>query len=38
MLITFFEKETSTDFKKNAKLEGAYVFVESRSDFSDYNT
>jgi hypothetical protein len=35
MLITFFEKETSTDFMKNAKLEGAYVFVESRSDFSD---
>jgi hypothetical protein len=37
MLITFFEKESSTDFMKNAKLEGAYVFVESRSDFSDSN-
>ena len=37
MLITFFEKESSTDFKKNAKLEGAYVFVESLSDLSDFN-
>ena len=33
-LITFFEKESDTEFKKNSRLEGAYVFVESRSDFS----
>lgn len=36
-LITFYEKENSTEFKKNAKLEGAYVFVESRSDLSPGN-
>ncbi len=30
-LITFFEKESDSDFMKNCRLEGAYVFVESRS-------
>ena len=30
-LITFFENESESDFKKNCRLDGAYVFVESRS-------
>ena len=29
LLITFFENERDTDFKKNASLDGAFVFVES---------
>ena len=33
-LIIFFENEGDQDFQKNNRLEGAYVFVESRSQYA----
>ena len=35
VLITFFEKESDTDFKKNSSLDGAFVFVESIEETDD---
>jgi hypothetical protein len=32
LLITFFENEKDIDYKKNSKLDGSFVFVESRTD------
>lgn len=32
-MITFFEKEGDKDFKKNARLEGSFAFIESINEF-----
>ena len=36
ILITFFEHEKDTDFKKNASLDGSFVFVESLEETDDH--
>jgi len=35
LYITFFENEHDTDFKKNASLDGAFVYVESKHNVKE---